>query len=227
MPVASVLKRPWLVGATTLIVALGALPAGAAETYTYQVRHPFYGDIGVYTDSVERNGTTMHLDGTLHVLVRFFGIVLHREDAHTTQVWQDGRLVRFDGITTTNGSAAEVHGTAQADGFHITRPTGPITAPADVIPSSPWFARAGSGMMMSTKTGKLDPVYGTDQGAAVITVEGREVAVRRFELMSDKRQEVWLTAKGVPVRFRSYEGSTAIDFELVSDTAHVLESAGK
>src|SRR5262249_14529337 len=141
--------------------------------------------------------------------------------------WQDGRLVRFDGVTTTNGGIEEVHGAARPDGFHITRPTGPITAPLDVIPSSPWFAKAGRGTMMSTKTGKLDPVYGTDEGAAVVTVEGRQVAVRHFELMSDKRQEVWLTDQGVPVRFRSYESDTAIEFELLSDGPHATEATGK
>jgi hypothetical protein len=218
------LRRLCLIGATTLIVALGALPAGAAETYSYQVRHPFYGDIGSYTDTVERSGTTTRIDSVLHIVVRILGIPLHREDAHSTQVWQDGRLVRFDGVTTTNGSVAEVHGAARPDGFHITRPIGSVTAPPDVIPSSPWFAKAGLGVMMSTKTGKLDPVHGTDQGAAVITVEGRAIAVRHYELISDKRQEVWLTAQGVPVRFRSYESDAAVDFDLAADTAHALGS---
>jgi hypothetical protein len=222
MPAASALKRPWLVGAATLIVMLGAAPVRAAETYTYTVRHPFYGEIGSYRDTVDRDGATTRIDSVLHIVVRFLGIVLHREDAHSTQILQDGRLVRFDGVTTTNGSVAEVHGTAEPDGFHITRPSGSATAPRDVIPSSPWFAKAGLGVMMSTKTGKVDPVHGTDGGPAVVTIEGRAVPVRRFEIVSDKRQEVWLTASGVPVRFRSYESDAAVDFELVADTARAI-----
>ncbi|MEJ0068780.1 MAG: hypothetical protein WDO24_08710 [Pseudomonadota bacterium] len=58
-------------------------------------------------------------------------------------------------------------------------------------------------------------------------MDGVELTARHFELISDKRQEVWLTEQGVPVRFRSYETGTAIDFELTSDTLRAIGAGAK
>ncbi len=196
--------------------------AVAADVYDFDVRHPVYGDIGTYTDTIERHGGGWRLDTRLRVAVRILGIVLHREAADYTTVWQDGRLVSFRGVTTTNGATVELHGEASGDVFVITTPSGPRVVPGGVIPSTPWVATVGAGTLMSTKTGRLDRVHGIDLGNGVIALHGLDLVARRYELVSDKRQEVWIGKDGVPLRFRSYESGTPIDFELTADALRKL-----
>ena len=47
------------------VLAAGTSPASAAQTYSYEVEHPTYGDIGTYTDTIERIGDTMRIDTKL------------------------------------------------------------------------------------------------------------------------------------------------------------------
>ena len=208
---------------TAALQVTGATAAAtAAEVYVYDVRHPVYGQIGIYTDTLERTAAGWHLETRLQVTVRLLGLVLHREEAHHDAVWQRGRLVRFHGVTTTNGTTVELRGEASGDVFVLTSPSGTRTVPGDIVSSTPWFARSGPGTLMSTKTGRIDRAYCTDFGEGVIALHGVELTARHFELISDKRQEAWLIQTGVPVRFRSYESGTPIDFELTADALRGL-----
>ncbi|MBI3517260.1 MAG: hypothetical protein HY060_24770 [Proteobacteria bacterium] len=212
-----------LTGAAWLCGVVMATSASAAETYTYAVRHPTFGDIGTYTDRIERGADQWQVDTTLHIAVQVLGIVVHREDAQRRQVWRNGRLVRFQGVTTTNGSRFEVEGTARDDGFVVVTPGGTAVAPADVVPSDPWQAtrgavRGGAATMLSTKTGRLEVVRQTEGTTALLSVHGVEIAVRHYAFASDKRQEVWIDQRGVPVQFRTIENDTPIDFVLSRET---------
>jgi hypothetical protein len=223
-----------LAGATWLCCVLSGVGGGAqaAETYSYAVRHPTYGDIGTYTDRIERGADQWRVDTTIHIAVRALGIVVHREDAHRLQVWRNGRLVRFEGVTTTNGKRLEVEGTARDDGFAVVTPSGTALAPADVVPSDPWQAsRAAAGAtaatMLSTKSGRVEPVHRIDGAPATLSVHGVDIAVRHYAFASDKRQEVWIDERGVPVQFRSVEDGTPIDFVLTHETLATLAALPK
>src|SRR6185312_9926525 len=99
-------------------------------------------------------GDHVQIDTELHVAVKLLGVVVHREDAARTETWQGGRLVRFDGVTETNGTKLAIHGEARGDQFVVTTPSGTITAPATVHPSNPWAAKVlDTDMMMSVKSG--------------------------------------------------------------------------
>jgi hypothetical protein len=201
-----------------LMLAMPSVARGA-ETYSYTVHHPSFGEIGTYTDRIERHIDGWQVETTVHIAVRVLGIVMHREDAARTEVWHQGRLARFDGVTTTNGQRVEIHGTAQPDGFVVQSPAGAAVGPADLVPSDPWQAsRSGSGgeaaVMMSTKSGRLARVQGLGSEPATLSIDGRDVAVRHYAFSTDKRQDVWLDARGVPIRFRTVEDGTPIDFVL-------------
>jgi hypothetical protein len=218
------LGRGWG-GAAVLCVAV-ATSAYGAETYSYTVRHPSFGEIGTYTDRIERSGDQRRVDTTLHIVVSALGVVLHREDAQRTQLWRGGRLVAFQGVTTTNGKPLEVRGEAKDDGFVVATPTGTTVAPADVVPSDPWQAGPrSSAMMLSTKTGRIDTVHASGSEPARLSVNGVELSVRHYAFVSDKRQEVWLDDRGIPVMFRTYENGTPIDFELSRETLAELAAA--
>jgi hypothetical protein len=211
--------RDGIIGLALLCGLGGLTGAEAAEVYNYTVHHPSFGNIGTYTDRIDRGSDGWQVVTTLHIAVRVLGIVMHREDAERTEVWSNDRLTRFDGVTTTNGSRVEVHGEAQADGFAVRSPSGDVVGPIDLVPSDPWQASRGGangivGVMLSTKSGRLERVRVAGGELAVLSVDGLDVPVRHFAFSTDKRQDVWLDARGVPIRFRTMENGTAIDFVL-------------
>jgi hypothetical protein len=208
-----------------LPVASLASPGGGASapqshTYTYSVEHSLYGNIGTFSDTVAQDGDTKRIDSKLRVAVRILGIVVHREEADRTEIWQGDRLISFHSITKVNGSPIEVNGEARADGFAITSPSGTTVASGNVFPSSPWVAHLSDGpaLMMSTKTGKLLPVTALGGEQTRIAVHGADVPVHHYEFITDKRQDVWMNAEGVPVRFRTEQSGKPIDFVLASET---------
>jgi Family of unknown function (DUF6134) len=217
---------------SVLCLAMSSLPAvsfaspGAGDstpqshTYTYSVEHALYGNIGTFSDTVEQNGNTKRIASKLRVAVRILGIVVHREEADRMEIWQGNRLISFHSITTVNGNPIEVNGEARPDGFAITSPSGTTLAPGNIYPSSPWVAHLSDGpaLMMSTKTGKLLPVTALGGEQTQIAVHGTDVPVHHYEFITDKRQDVWMDAEGVPVRFRTEQSGKPIDFVLASET---------
>src|SRR5215471_232100 len=131
--------RPAFFGALLAILS-GPAFAGSTQSYTYTIQHPQYGDIGTYVDTVVQDGDTRRIETKMHVAVKILGITMFREEADRTEIWRGDRLVGFDGVTTTNGEAMEVHGKAQGDAFLIQSPRGTEIAPADIYPSDPWAA---------------------------------------------------------------------------------------
>jgi hypothetical protein len=86
--------------------------AVSADSYAlrYRVKHATYGDIGTYSNTVERTGDTTTVLTEAHFKVSLLGIVLHREDARRTERWRGDRLVFFHGVTTKNGQPVELRG---------------------------------------------------------------------------------------------------------------------
>jgi hypothetical protein len=206
-------------------VSLWVVPAFAGQqTYTYVVEHPTYGKIGTYSDTVIQDKDAMRIDTHLRVAVRVLGIVMHREEADRTEIWKGDRLVSFHGVTTTNGKTLVVDGAARGNEFVINSPFGTSVAPADVSPSTPWALRLKRPQvtMMSTKTGKLEEARLVASDQSVESVFGTPMAVRHFQIATDKRQDVWLSPHDIPLRFRTEAGGTPIDFTLTPDTLAAL-----
>lgn len=212
---------------STEATAVVPLHTGSPQTYVYTIQHPSYGNIGTYTDIIDRNGSDWQIVNQVRVAVRFFGIVVHREEADRRETWRNGRLVAFHSVTTVNGSVIEVTGEARPEGFIVTSPTGTAVAPPNVLPSDPWSARTGTGVMMSTKTGRLENVQGLGGETVILSINGAEIPTRYYEFTTDKHQEVWLDEHGIPVRFRSRERGALIDFELVRPPAIALSALPK
>jgi hypothetical protein len=205
------------------LIAVGGIAPAMAQTYTYTVEHPSYGRIGTYTDTLHREGELLRIDTKLRVAVRTLGIVLHREEADRTELWRGDRLVSYRGVTTINDKRIEIQGEARGDGFVITSPSGTTIAPANIYPSTPWSAgRPPSDYLMSTKTGRVEPAKTTGGDTTLAALDGVEVPTRHFEIRTDKHQEVWLDKHGIPVRFRTEEDGTPIEFRLAPEAFALL-----
>lgn len=192
------------------------LPTADPQVYQYRVEHPLYGDIGTYTNIVTRSGDTANVETKLNVVVKLLGIVVHRQEAERVEHWQHDRLTLFRGVTETNGKPMEVDGEARGDAFVISSPTGTIRAPADIRPTNPWSPTVlNADVVMSTKSGRIFPAHLNDVKDEVVeTAAGKPERLRRFDVMTDKPQTVWLDEHNVPVAFRTIEDGTPIDFVL-------------
>jgi hypothetical protein len=211
-------RAPILLACAMLGVALVAGPAHAArEVYTYRVIHPTYGEIGTYTNVVERSGNDATIQTELKIAVKKIGIVVYRQEASRAEHWRNDKLLSFEGVTVTNGDKLEVRGEARGNGFAITTPSGTVMAPGNVHPSNPWSAMVlNTDYMMSTKTGRLVHVQVKGGQEQPVALAGATLRLHQYEIVGDKRQFVWLDGSGTPVAFRTEEDGALVDFILAA-----------
>lgn len=197
--------------------------AAPQQVYEYKILHPKYGEIGSYTNMVVESAAGVRVQTRVEVLVRALGIVVYRQNAERVELWHDGRLVSFRGVTVTNGKAVEISGEAHGDVFVVHRPDETEVAPANVLPSNPWSLPSSpwatkvtrADMMMSTVSGRLFPAQIRGTAETDVVLDGNARRLHQYEIDSDKREYVWLDGRGVPVAFRTTERGAAIDMVLV------------
>jgi hypothetical protein len=188
--------------------------------YTYAVRHPLYGKIGTFTDTIDRNPETMRIDGRLRIAVKFLGIVVYRQESDITAIMHDDRLVSLQSVTKKDGEYLEVSGEAQGDQFVVNATAGSFVGPATSLPSDPFVLKGtGEGTLIFTDTGRIISVQVSGGDHGTVSVNGNSVSARHFIIEGVTRREVWLDNGGIPVMFRIVENGTPIDFVLQNATA--------
>jgi Family of unknown function (DUF6134) len=202
-----------------LLAALSAAHAGAApdrQVLRYNVTHSVYGDIGSYSNIVERDGDMTTVLTQAHLKVSVLGVVLHRQDAQREERWRGGRLMSFHGVTATGGRVQVVNGEARGASFVITSPHGTITAPANVRPTNPWSANfLGSNTMMRVDNGAIEPVRVSGGGMTMLTLDGTRLPAREYNVEGRTRYAVWLSEpQQVPVKFTADDDSGTVTFTL-------------
>ena len=76
------MRKGWRLASYAVLLVLAAGGTAAAqsrETYTYEVQHPQYGNIGTYTDTVAKDGDTKRIDTKMRIAVKLLGITMFRE----------------------------------------------------------------------------------------------------------------------------------------------------
>ena len=204
-----------ILGLLAAVAAVSAAQGSEPRIYRYDVEHPTYGRIGSYTNIIQGTDRDAQVRSELHVAVKILGVTVYREDATRIEQWRGSRMAFFDGLTVTNNNAIHVSGEARDGHFAITSPAGTILAPADVKPSNPWsMAMLHDGAIMSTKTGRVfDAHVLTDQPVAA-SADGFGPDVRRYDVVSNKREVVWFNTHGVAVAFDTVADGARIRFVL-------------
>ena len=210
-----------IVAAIGLSLITGTMPALAVQqVYIYSVVHPIYGEIGTLTDTIDRSPEATRIDSRLRIAVKLVGIVVSRQETDTTEIMRGNRLVSLQSVTKKDGRHLEVHGEAQGDQFVVNSTTGSFTGPATIAPSDPWvLKRTGEQTVIFTDTGRITTMFISGGDYDTISVNGASVLARHFVVMGDKRLEVWLDNREIPIMFRTVENGTPIDFVLQNATA--------
>jgi hypothetical protein len=193
----------------------GASTAAQAEQLRYKVNHSVYGDIGTYTNTVEKSGDTTTIRTSVHFKVSLLGVVLHREDAERVERWQGTRLVYFDGTTDKNGTATEVKGEARGNAFVIQTPSGIVTAPPTIHPANPWSGVSlSSNTMMRVDSGKVEQVKITGPEQTEVKVNDVTIPARKYRIDGATKYSVWIDQHDVPVKFTVNDNSGEVTFVL-------------
>ena len=210
--------------AITIVIAFcglaGAKPALAdQQVYVYSIIHPFYGEIGTFTDTIEHTSEVTRINSRLRVAVSLLGIVVYRQESDITEIMRGARLVSLQSVTDKDGVRVEVHGKAQGGQFLVNATAGAFAGPATIAPSDPWLVKGiGKGTVVFTDTGRIVPVNISGGDFEMVTVNGVAVSARHFIVMGEKRQDVWLDGQEMPIKFRVTEQGSPIDF-LLQDPA--------
>jgi len=191
----------------------------------YRVEHPKYGDIGTYTNIIEKNAdqTTVTTQGRVKVLI--LGVVAYRQKFDRIERWIGSRLVNFHGVTTKKGKKTEVDGIAAGDRFTLTTPTGTVNAPINVKLANPWSETIlrsnsilNSQIVVTPENGRVENVSVKGAKATEVAINGQEIETRhyRMDLQDEpKSYEVWFDEGGIPVRFADVSKTETITFDLV------------
>lgn len=204
-----------LSGLLSALLLCGGSTSAQAEQLRYKVTHSLYGDIGTYTNTVEKSGDVTTIKTSVHFKVSMLGVVLHREDAERIERWQGTRLVYFDGTTDKNGTATEVKGEAKGNAFVIQTPSGIITAPPTIHPANPWSGVSlSSNTMMRVDSGKVEQVKITGGEPSEVKINGVTVPARKYQIDGTTKYKVWIDQHDVPIKFTVDDNSGEVTFVL-------------
>jgi hypothetical protein len=96
--------------------------------------HPFYGEIGTLTDTINLSPEATRSDWRLRAAVKLLGIVVYRQESDTTVIMLRNRLVSLQGITEKDGRHFEVHGDVHGDQFVVNATAGSFAGAATIAP---------------------------------------------------------------------------------------------
>jgi uncharacterized protein DUF6134 len=202
---------------STLIRSTPAL-AASPERMVYRVQHARYGNIGTYSNAVEKAGAMTTVTTEAHILVSILGVVLYRQDITRQERWNAGRLVSFHGVTTVNGKPYELTGNADGDRFVLMSPEGPIVAPASVRVANPWSADVLRGdTILTPDRGRIENVQVKGGEETSLAINGRATRTKHYEihrLDGTKRYEIWLDDRGIPVQFTTNNPNGVVTFTM-------------
>ena len=209
------------IGIVLLVVGVTAMP-GCARTeapagiYHYGITHPSFGDIGVFTNVITRDGDRVIVATTLEVKVSLLFFVVHRVEAERTQIWRGGRLIGYESRTVRNGEEIRVRGRAVGDAFVIEWPRGRVLLPPDVFPTNPWsiqITRATS--VMASENGELRNLWVIEGAKQRLEIKGEPRTARHFRVRGDMEQDIWYDDNDVPVKFIHSMGEDRVTFTLL------------
>jgi hypothetical protein len=201
-----------------LVGASGGSPPAMAESpheLVYNVKHSVFGDIGTYSNLIEKSGATTTIKTTAHFLVTALGVGLHREDAQRVEQFLGDRLTFFHGVTVKNGETTEIKGQASGNNFVIDGPSGQVTVPASVKPANPWStASIESSEMMRVDTGKVEKVSVSGGGQTNVNIDGASTPVREYDITGATKYKVYIDSHDTPVMFVVDDESGQVTFTL-------------
>ncbi len=145
--------------------------------------------IGNHIAVVEKKdgGTVVRV--AVDLAVTFGPITLYRYKHRSTELWQDGRLVRIDAETDDDGTKLWLRAWAEDGRIVVDGPEGRQEAPSGTLPSSYWNpGLRTAGAWIETHWGILAPIKTTREAPVTVRLPGREVQAIPHRIASEKAE---------------------------------------
>jgi hypothetical protein len=191
-------------GIAIIVGALGFLAIAeaplAALTNARQIAFDVFRDgepLGHHHISIRHEADEVHVEIDIELEVNLAFITVFRYDHSNREIWKNGQLVSIDTRTDDDGTAYWLRGRATEDGFQVEGTSGSFLAPASVMPTSYWNAAiVDHTELLDTQHGRLIDVTVRPGGDETVMLEGRSVAVKRFQVSGDLDLTIWYTHDG-------------------------------
>ena len=197
--------------ALLLVLAADARALDLPASYRYRIHHQIFGEIGEHRMTVRREGAAVVVEHTAELAVEILGIRAFHRRTRFREVWEDDRLVAFDGLVEDNGEPFPVRARADGGSLIVEGSAGQIVAPPGTAPSAPSLERAiRRDRFFDSKTGELLDAKVTAAGREPLEVGRGMVDAAKYEVSGDLDQHVWFDAGGAWVQWRLWRQGAAI-----------------
>lgn len=192
--------------AAALIAAGCASPAIGATArtgvFTYSIHNERFGDVGVYTNTIRREGDSIVVRNRTDIAVKFFSMTMYYFAAQSTAVWKRGRLVRYESDTDDDGRVFRVRARSEGEGLAIEGVSGRSVVAGGIYPHNPWSIGIKSARaIMSPKSGRLFPAKVSNVRREDVGIDGKTLPTTTFQIDTDRRTWVWYDERGIPIKF--------------------------
>lgn len=173
-----------------------------------------------------REGERLIMEKEIAFEVTLAFITAYRYRHTNREVWEAGRLVSIETRTDDDGKAFWVRGAATADGFAVDSSSGPVLAPADIIPTSYWnVATLRATQLLDTQRGLLMDVRLDDRGQETIEAGGAAIQARHhtIQILTNKPG----ATDAIEIWYDSHDSWVKLAFAAKGqDIAYVLDPPG-
>ena len=144
-----------------------------------------------------------------HLMVKLLGVTAHERRSRYREVWQDDRLVAFEGLTVDNAERFAVSARAEGERLVIEGAAGRIEAPAATVPSQPSrLLGTARTLFFDIKTGEL--LHARVRAAGPDCKLGDRPGRGRQVRSQGELEPVWYDTTGLFVQWRLWRQGAAI-----------------
>jgi hypothetical protein len=153
--------------------------------------------IGIVMERFQARGNQLQVDVYIEFVVKLAFIPVYRYEHRSREIWDGGRLVRLDTVTNDDGDAQMVEARPRGDLLAISGPSGDITAPGDILPSSYWHPKfMQQSRMLDSQKGRILEFTIVDKGVERIGVQGgQSTEASRYAMRGDIDLDFWYDFK--------------------------------
>lgn len=215
-------RRRLLIGSFGLLVgnvaaAADLVPSGV-DGYRFKVLRRGR-DIGRHTVDLQQTGDRLLVVTEIDLAVRIAFVTAFRFGHSSNEIWENGRLTGLSGNTNENGTRFRVSGQPGPAGFRVEGPAGPTVVSDDMLTSntlwSPRFVERST--LINAQQGGEIGLSAVAEGQDSITVRGRTVATRRYNIVTPLGAgQIWYDSADHWVQARLEADGERVDYELES-----------
>lgn len=159
--------------------------------------------IGRYVMTARHQRGDLIVENEIDIEVELAFVTLYRYVHRDREVWRDGALVELTAFTNDDGKASNLEVETAAGGLAVDGPSGQLTAPAGIFPSSLWQIDMTKGnMLVDVERGRLLSVRFTMGAEEPVAVAGEDVRARHVTVSGDLSRELWYGPDGFLLRLQ-------------------------